>query len=104
MNIIELIKDQISGEVLKKLSSLLGVEPDTLSKLLAGGVPALLAALSGLASAPGGADKMISALKSTQPGSLDDVIDSCARATPPRSRRRGVACSARSSGAAPSRP
>ena len=76
MNIVDLIKDQISGEVLNKLSSLLGVDPAAVTKAVSGAIPGLLAALSGLVSGSGGADKMISALKSAESGSLDDVIGS----------------------------
>jgi hypothetical protein len=78
MNIVDVIKSQLSGEVLAKLSSLIGESEDKTRTAVGAAVPALLSSLAGLASTPGGADKLINALKqvdpSSQGGGLGEVL------------------------------
>lgn len=74
MNIVDLIKDQISGEVVNRLGSILGADPAAVSKAVSGAIPGLLASLSGLVSSSGGAEKMISTLRSVESRSPGDII------------------------------
>ena len=55
MNLVELIKDQLSSGVIKHLSSQIDASEGATRSAVAAAVPALLSALSGLASG-GGAD------------------------------------------------
>ncbi|WP_165219268.1 DUF937 domain-containing protein [Aquisphaera insulae] len=77
MNIIDAIKGQVTGEVLSKISALLGESEDRTKSALGAAVPGLLALLSSLASTSGGADKLANALKTVDPskdGNLGDVL------------------------------
>src|SRR5208337_1174494 len=63
MNIVDVIKSQLSGEVIAKLSSLVGESEDkTKAAVVGAAVPGLLSVLASLATS-GGADKLINALK-----------------------------------------
>ena len=50
MNLVKLITDQLSGEALNKLSSMLGADSDSTTMAARAAVPSLLAGLAGLAS------------------------------------------------------
>ncbi len=76
MNIIDLIKEQLSGEVLGKLAGALGQNPATTTKAATAAVPTLLSTLIGLASAPGGIEKVLSALKNFDASSLSSTLNS----------------------------
>ena len=76
MNIVDVIKSQLSGEVLAKLSSLVGENEDKIKAAIGAAVPGLLSVLANLATG-GGADKLVNALKQVDPGSgggLGDVL------------------------------
>jgi len=76
MNIVDVIKSQISGEVLAKLGSLVGESEDKIKAAIEAAVPGLLSVLASLASS-GGADKLTNALKQADTGSgggLGDVF------------------------------
>ena len=68
MNIVDVIKSQLSGEVLAKLSSLVGESEDKTKAAVGAAVPGLLSVLASLATS-GGADKLINALKQVDTGS-----------------------------------
>jgi len=68
MNIVDVIKSQLSGEVLAKLSSLVGESEDKTKTAVGAAVPGLLSVLANLATS-GGADKVINALKQVDTGS-----------------------------------
>ncbi|MGD0043955.1 MAG: DUF937 domain-containing protein, partial [Isosphaeraceae bacterium] len=67
MNIVDVIKSQLSGEVLAKLSSLVGESEDKTKAAVGAAVPGLLSVLASLATS-GGADKLINALKQVDTG------------------------------------
>src|SRR5208283_1217287 len=68
MNIVDVIKSQLSGEVIAKLSSLVGESEDkTKAAVVGAAVPGLLSVLASLATS-GGADKLINALKQVDTG------------------------------------
>jgi len=76
MNIVDVIKSQLSGEVLAKLGSLVGESEDKTKAAIGAAVPGLLSVLASLATS-GGADKLINALKQVDtgsPGGFGDVL------------------------------
>ena len=76
MNIVDLIKDQMSGDLMGSLGSMLGKDQATATKAATGAVPALLSVLAGLAKSPGGIEKLITALRTFDTRTLADVVSS----------------------------
>jgi hypothetical protein len=75
MNLVDLIKDQLSSGVIKELSSHLGANEGATRSAALAAVPALLSALSGLASSGGaGAEKLVSALEPFASTSLEGLV------------------------------
>ncbi len=77
MNIVDVIKSQLGGEILGKLSSVIGESEDRTKTAVTAVVPGLLSLLAQLASSSSGADKLINALKQvdTAPsGGLGDIL------------------------------
>jgi Bacterial protein of unknown function (DUF937) len=77
MNIVDVIKSQLGGEILGKLSSLIGENEDKTKTAVTAAVPSLLSVLAQLASSSSGADKVINALKQVDTGSgggLGDIL------------------------------
>jgi hypothetical protein len=72
MNIVELIKNQLTGEVISKLGSLIGESEDKTQSAVGAAVPSLLSALATLATG-GGVDKLISALTKVDPSSEGNI-------------------------------
>ena len=73
MNLVDLVKDQLTSQVLGSLGSLIGAsESDTRSATNAA-VPALLGGLSKLASSQGGASQIASALGGLDLGALGNL-------------------------------
>jgi hypothetical protein len=73
MNLVEQIKDQLSSGLLEQLSTLTGASEGATRSAVGAAVPALLSALSGVASSGSGAQKLISALSSFGGGSVDNL-------------------------------
>jgi hypothetical protein len=69
MNLVKLITDQISSDTLAMLSSILGVDSETVESAISVAVPSMLAGLGGLASQEEGIRKLSGTL-----GSLDDTM------------------------------
>src|SRR5262245_52300049 len=74
MNLVDSIKDQLSGDVLSKLGGLLGENEATTAKATTAAVPSLLSVLAALVSSQGGIQKLIEALRNLGAGSLGDVL------------------------------
>jgi hypothetical protein len=68
-----MLKDQLGGDFSTKLAGMIGASNSDTSKILAAGVPAILAGLSGAASNPGGADRVAQAIKGMDSGSFGDL-------------------------------
>jgi hypothetical protein len=75
MNLVNMIESQLSDAVMSKLSSLLGTGEESTRSAVGAAVPALFSGLSNLASAPGGAQKLISALGKFDAGSLGNLTN-----------------------------
>jgi hypothetical protein len=79
MNIVEVIKSQLTNEAIHKLSSLLGIGEDTVRSSVGAAVPGLLSLMSNLVSSSTGADRLINSLKQVDPGAhgnFGDVLSS----------------------------
>jgi hypothetical protein len=73
MNLVDLIKGLLPGDVLSKLSGLLGLGEDKTKAAVGAAVPALLSGVSSLASTPGGAEKVTRALEGLDTGMLNNL-------------------------------
>jgi hypothetical protein len=62
MNLVDLVSSQLTGDVLGKLGGLIGANESQTRSATTAAVPALLSALSGMASTNSGADKLASAM------------------------------------------
>ncbi len=77
MNIVDMIKSELGGEIIGKLSSVIGENEDKIKTAVTAAVPGLLSMLAHLVSSGSGADKVIDALKQvdTSPsGGLGDIL------------------------------
>jgi hypothetical protein len=73
MNLVDLVKDQLTGQVLGSLSSLVGASEADTRKATSAAVPALLGGLAKLASSQGGANQITSALGGLDLGQLGNL-------------------------------
>jgi len=73
MNIVDLITNQLSGDVMGKLSQLIGESEQKTKSAVGAAVPALLAGLSSAASDPGKAQSLNNALGGLDLGSLGNL-------------------------------
>jgi hypothetical protein len=72
-NIVTLITQFITPEMLGRVSSALGIDRATVQKAVGAGVPGILAALTSLLAKPGGASKIENAIDQQQPGLLTNI-------------------------------
>jgi len=89
VNIVDLIKDQLSSEVMGGLASMLGKDQATTSKAATGAIPALLSVLAGLVKSPGGIEKVISALRTFDAGSVANVVSALRSGTTAPIQQKG---------------
>jgi hypothetical protein len=75
MNVVNLIESQLSDEVISKLASLVGASENSTRSAVGAAVPSLLSALGNMVSAPGGAQKLLSALEKFDAGSLGNLTN-----------------------------
>jgi hypothetical protein len=72
MNLVELVKSQLTPDLLGKLAGQVGGSESQAKSAVGAAVPALLSALAGSASQAGGAQKLLSALSGL--GSMGDML------------------------------
>ncbi|MCY2984392.1 MAG: DUF937 domain-containing protein [Planctomycetota bacterium] len=72
MNLVDLIKSQLTPDVLGKLAGQVGANESQAKSVIGAAVPALLSALAGSASQAGGMQKLLSALGGL--GSMSDML------------------------------
>ena len=72
-NIVSLITQFITPEMVGRVSTALGIDRVTLQKAIAAGVPGILAALSSVVARPAGALKLENAVNEQQPGLLSSI-------------------------------
>ena len=74
MNIVQMILNLLSSsDVVSKIASALGISQEQVSKAISAAVPALLAALAGTASKPGGAADLANAAAKQDAGVLNNL-------------------------------
>ncbi len=73
MNLIEMLKSQLAGEVGKKLSGMVGVNESDMGKILGVGIPSLLSGLGTIASSKSGADKLAKTIGSMDSSGFGDL-------------------------------
>ncbi len=71
INLVEMAKSQLGGNVLGQISSLIGENPDKTTAAAGATVPALLAAVTNLGSKPEGATQLLSTLRNVDPSMVD---------------------------------
>ena len=72
MNLVDLIKSQITPDMLGKLAGQIGASESQAKSVVGAAIPTLLSALAGSASQAGGVQKMLSALSGL--GSVSDML------------------------------
>ncbi len=75
MNIVDMVKSQLGGEILGKLGSTIGESEDKTKTAVTAAVPGLLAMLAHLATSGSGAEKVINALKQVETAPSGDIGD-----------------------------
>ena len=75
MNIVDMLKSQLGGEILGKLGSVIGESEDKTKTAVTAAVPGLLAMLAQLASSGSGIEKVINALRQVETGPTGDIGD-----------------------------
>jgi hypothetical protein len=73
MNLVDLVKDQLTGQVLGSLGSLIGADESQTRSATSAAVPALLGGLAKLASSQGGASQIASAMGGLDLGALGNL-------------------------------
>jgi len=73
MNLVDLVKDQLTSQVLGSLGNLIGTNESQTRSATAAAVPALLGGLSSLASTQNGASQLASALGGLDLGALGNL-------------------------------
>lgn len=72
-SLVTLVLEQFAPGIIEKLTAAIGERPDSTRKAIGGLAPALLAGLAGVASTPSGADRLVAAARSQNPGLLDNL-------------------------------
>lgn len=72
-NLVDIVKNQIGGEITQHLGGLLGNESSKIDSGIASVIPGLINGLTQRASLPGGADSLLSAVNSQDDGLLDNL-------------------------------
>ncbi len=73
MNLVDMIKDQVTSEITGKLASMIGGGEAEAKSALGAAIPGLLSAFSGMAATESGASKLASAFNSVDSGTLDNI-------------------------------
>lgn len=73
MNLVDMLKNQMAGEVTKQLGGMLGTSEADTGNLVKASLPAILAGLGSVASKKDGADKLAQAIGGIDPGMLGNL-------------------------------
>ena len=74
-NIMDLVKDQLTDQVMGQIGGLLGEEPEVTQSAMGGAIPAILSGLGGIAGNERGAESLFNAVKDQDDGLLDNLGD-----------------------------
>ncbi|MBX2824289.1 MAG: DUF937 domain-containing protein [Gammaproteobacteria bacterium] len=72
-NLVDLVKDQVGGQILGQIGGLMGDQADKAEAGLGSAIPALLSGLTKRAGVPGGADSLFGAVNDADDGMLDNL-------------------------------
>jgi hypothetical protein len=73
-NLVSLVSQILTPDVIAKIASALGLDFSVAQKAIGGAIPAILAAMTGIASKPDGARQLSNAVAQQAPGILDNVM------------------------------
>ena len=76
INLIGLVSQVLTPQVVARIAATLGISPAVAQKLVDGALPAILASLGGVASTPGGAQKISDAVSGQDSALLDNLLKS----------------------------
>jgi len=76
VNIVELVTQSLTPQVISKIASALGINPTLAQTLINATVPAILGSLAGVASTPGGAKNIADSVSKQDPDVLTNVVNS----------------------------
>ncbi len=79
MNLVEMLKEQLMGDVGKKLGGMIGAKESDMGKILGAGLPSVLSGMGSMASTKSGADKLaktINGMDSNDFGDLGKMLGS----------------------------
>ena len=72
-NLVSIAMQFLTPDMIAKIASALGIEPNVAQKAIGGAIPALLAGLADVTATPQGARQLGSSLAQQQPGSLENL-------------------------------
>src|SRR5271170_5006431 len=72
-NLVSVVMQFLTPEMIAKIATALGLDPNVVQKAIGGAVPTLLSSLSDVASTPNGARQLTNVLTQQQSGSLDTL-------------------------------
>jgi hypothetical protein len=74
INLVSLISQFVTPDMIGRMASAMGMDANVAKKAVGGTIPALLAALAGVASKPGGAQQLSSAVAQQPPSVIDNLM------------------------------
>lgn len=72
-NLLDMVKDQVTGQLVKQATGMLGESESGITKALGGVFPSILGSMIGKSSEQGGAAKVFDLVKSVDPGILGNI-------------------------------
>ena len=72
-NLIDMVKQQVTGEVLNQISSKIGESPEATEKAIGGAVPALLSGILNKSTSTEGANTLLKSLSTQDDSMLDNI-------------------------------
>lgn len=73
MNLVDMLRGQLAGEVGKKLSGMMGASESDFGKIVGAGLPSVLSGLGTMASSKGGADRLAQAIGGMDSSGFGDL-------------------------------
>jgi hypothetical protein len=74
INLVSLISQFVTPDMIGRMASAMGLDANVAKKAVGGSIPALLAALAGVASKPGGAQQLSNAVAQQPPSVIDNLM------------------------------
>jgi len=74
INLVSLISQFVTPDMVGRIASAMGLDANVAKKAVGGSIPALLAALAGVAAKPGGAQQLSNAVAQQPPGVVENLL------------------------------